>query len=720
MQWLRSEAKSHCFRSGQGHLRVAADAVQMPRERSLHDASRICHQTFAGSDALQQHMLPCLGLYNLMQLASTCRAWHQLIVDIPLHQLSEEARRDVLPSGLTSSLPLLQLLKQQAQLLARLRGKHGFTPDVQRFSFRGDLVNGSQQGSSQQSRCVPQYKFRKILWSPCTCLEEASRWLALELYLDRNRSARAPIVLDTVTGQQVCFQEDPSTMRPASGYASSFHAAWLIDNSDRLMTFMGMGTCLPIACLADVHSHSLLPIDLSAAQNPGSWCPGALQGLRGQFFTVRSDEGAAIDILCWVRTTYLQAGERFEDWISVFNASSGQLLYRISCPEQLHHRFLQLQAEETRPDQQHLSDGSPTGCDVLLAPTQDFLAVVWQYTGVRLPLEHALEQIYRMGLSIHSATTGALQHSKFVTGTACDCQPSWLPHSSNLIVDGNDGLLHVMTSSGCALWSNARASRIPDLSRAPGGHFIDTNLSASPCGRWILVMDAEVPQSHVAWHLRNYTWQLTLLEAPTGQILAQNRSHNGFHRTDVRWSMSGDVCLLANLNLIIICCPHSGPALKTLQQYELLGRAVPSLSAGSSHLSLSPCGSTVLGLDLCEPGLEHWQIPRSSRAVEEAASALVTLQPASLADIIAAPQANSILREAWHPLHSACIYAILSTSGCVHLIDAKANRSVQSWSQDELNGHGTPSGAALRLPLLISTMTILLLMGMAMEIMVVC
>ena len=72
----------------------------------------------------------------------------------------------------------------------------------------------------------------------------------------------------------------------------------------------------------------------------------------------------------------------------------------------------------------------------------------------------------------------------------------------------------------------------------------------------------------------------------------------------------------------------------------------------------------------------------------------MTLRPLSLGEFTAAPQASSIAPEAWHPLHSACIYAILSTSGSVHLIDAKASRSVHCWSRDELYGPATPSDAA--------------------------
>ena len=78
----------------------------------------------------------------------------------------------------------------------------------------------------------------------------------------------------------------------------------------------------------------------------------------------------------------------------------------------------------------------------------------------------------------------------------------------------------------------------------------------------------------------------------------------------------------------------------------------------------------------------------------------MTLQPHSLAksgsDFTAHPQVRDcyLWHEAWHPLHSACIYAVFSTTGSVHLIDAEANRCFQSWSQDELHGPATPPSLA--------------------------
>ena len=228
----------------------------------------------------------------------------------------------------------------------RLRGKQGFTPGIQRLNFIDGLLGCSQQGNAQQSRSFRCFQFSQILWSPCTCLAEESQWLALETH-GRKRFTQPPFVIDLHTGQQVYFQEvmlsghpvrpSPEVIlfgRPSQGDASKFHAAWLTDRSDRVLTFVSsIGACATIAHLADVHSHSISPVTLAAPQQDGISCS----------FSVCSKEGLAIDILCWLRHPGLDLSESFEDQARVFNASSRQQMYYLSCPKQLHHSFLQHQ-----------------------------------------------------------------------------------------------------------------------------------------------------------------------------------------------------------------------------------------------------------------------------------------------------------------------------------------------------------------------------------------
>ena len=660
--------------------------MQMPcAEGSQRAAARICSQVVEVGDALQQHMLPCLGLRSFMQLAGTCREWRQLVIKTPLQQLSGEVRRAVLPSGLTSSLLLPQLVKQQAQLLARLRGKQGFTPGIQHLSLKDELQDGSHAANAQQRRFVPRFKFSDVIWSPCTCLEHPSQWLALQPFPPQKHLARAPILVDFKSGQQVCFDRGPS-MWPAPNSVISLHTAWLTDESDGILTSVSDGDSGSIAFLADVDSRTICPLIL---RDPPHGCTS-------QFFRACSVERSPVGILCWVREFQYEPGKDLEAQISAFDVSSRQLLYQLGCPQQLHQQILQLQNKSSSRDEPGSSLDLPANVrldtrQLHLAPSKELLAVVWECYGIR---ETAVEWDRLLGLSIHSAIDRDFRHSVLLPKRGSfDSLPSWLPDSSNLMYVTDCGSFHVVTSSGCIVWSSARASRNPFLSAAPDGPTIDTDVSASPCGRWILVMDVVAPKQSDQEERRMFTWQFTLLEASTGQSLFESNCRNCMKSTESKWSTSGQICLLAALSLVLVSNPSADSTFQAFQQYELLGRSPDNPEYSSKYLSLSPCGSTVVGLELKIPGLEHWQIPHGSSIVKEASSAPKTLLPVRLAGVTPLQQgthANIFLHEAWHPVQRACIYAILSKDGSVHLIDAKANRCIRSWSHHELHDPATP------------------------------
>ena len=97
--------------------------------------------------------------------------------------LREHARL-CLPSGLTSGLPLLPLVQQQAQLIAHISGKHGALPRVQHHSFE---ISG------------PDQQVLDLAWSPSNSLEDASRDIVLDFGWER-----PPVVVNVETGQQSC------------------------------------------------------------------------------------------------------------------------------------------------------------------------------------------------------------------------------------------------------------------------------------------------------------------------------------------------------------------------------------------------------------------------------------------------------------------------------------------------------------------------------------
>ena len=677
MEAVPEQSTCHCpslssCSGGQAEVRVDADAMQMASiEGGPQTTSQQCSQIFEVGDALRHHMIPCLGLRNIMRLAGTCREWRQLVVDSPLHHLSKQARQAVIPLGLTSSLPLLQVVKQRAQLLARLRGKHGFTPGIKRLRFRDDLLKSTSEGNAREGQCGPLLNFQSALWSPCDRLEDTSRWLALN---PDGGCKRLPIVLDMETGQQVRFEEGASPMRLTAGNNPYLHAAWLMDKPTQICFYLSGGSISgSLACLADAHSQSLLPISLPRHQFSGN----------SQFLTVCSEEGAALDVLFWF--PHSKHDPSFENQIIVFNASSRQVRYQLSCPEQLRRHFLQLQDDESSQQPPNRQQGGRLWSrEVLLAPNKQLLAVVWDF-GLAMDPESSPGYFERLGLSIHSAIRGDLLHSMLLRrGTDVDdnCQPGWLPCSSNFLYFSADALLHLITPSGKRLWSSAWADRHSDQFTAPAVHVIATRLSASPCGRWVLVMEGpsgvEAP--------RNPPGHLTVVEASTGKNLAGYDFRTSLHDLEAMWSMSGEVCLLDPLDWVLVCCQQAHPTFTTFQLYELLGSTsdptIPILVP-----SLSPCGSTVIDLgNARDTGVQHWQIPQMLVMVKESASALKTLPPVVCADLTAGLQSSGNLQEAWHPWQSACIYAISYSKGGVHLIDAKANRCVQSWTEDELHG----------------------------------
>ncbi len=106
--------------------------------------------------------------------------------------------------------------------------------------------------------------------------------------------------------------------------------------------------------------------------------------------------------------------------------------------------------------------------------------------------------------------------------------------------------------------------------------------------------------------------------------------------------------------------------------------------------SLSPCGTIIQGLQLStDASLAaplHWQLHAAS------ARTMTISGPhrATMADHSPLVIQECLEAATWHPVQSACLYAVGSNSGGVFLIDARANRCVMSWTEDELHGHITP------------------------------
>ncbi len=470
-------------------------------------------------DALRQRIFPHLDLQHVVALATTCRAWHDLINHTPLDQMSASVCRAVLPSGLTCKLPFLELVKRQAELLARLRGKLGSCVRIQRLSFNEHLPGAgstyavaqnndsvrhvpddsslqrsaqsnaaldvssmpqqtnvpggsSIQGSLKQEQpmYVPPLRFRQLVWSPCADLEHASRWIALQ---GDDASKRIPLVVDIDTGQQVRFQGGPPSLvtipydPPFRKPATDLEPTWL-STSDSLLLHHAQQTharpCEPSSMrIADACSQSMSPVPL----------PGALHMGNSHVFTACTGEGGTKDILACIAAPVMK--QRLEDQIIVYDVAAWRPLYHLSCPQNVFQSFMHSQHVQRRPGV-HTGPGTKAWVvaagTVTLSPRRDMIAVVWQswlnecdqQRAMTTPVWFSLTS----GFSVHSVIGGDCKHSMPLAASDAASavldvdSPSscvqWLPRSSNLMyIDGNG--LHLMTAAGQLLWSSTLADR---------------------------------------------------------------------------------------------------------------------------------------------------------------------------------------------------------------------------------------------------------------------
>ncbi len=703
----------------------------------------------------------------------------------PLYQLSESACQSLLPSGLTTDLPLLELVKQQAQLLIRLRGKQGCKtqahedqgscPVIQPLSFHvytecptaaPHIHHDDDLWSPMR---VPQVPFGAIAWSPCARLEDDSEWVILE---PKGCSDAKPVVVNALSGQRVSFSGDGSQAlmgTPIYGKYSILSGICLQDGQRILFHPFGAPYHYhdePCSiCLADARSASVYKLQIPGAQHPGEL----------YMFTVGSHSGQAKSIACWASSPCsLSASRKWDEpQVSTYDLSNDSPLYQLSCPHHLLSSFLECHRIPAPSRQQagheHVSskpsrrkDWDLTASHLALDTSGTLLAIVWDFRLVHEDLGCLVYDTALTGMSVHTAMSGQLVHSMVMTPMQpgfLDCQLSWLPGSSTLLYTTSDGAMHLMTSSGCTLWSIPQMKRCPDfiLDLASQNEMYDvvTELSASPCGRWIVSAD-RVEHGRSKWGPRGYTGQICLIQALTGSILHQHICRRGLSSMSMAWSKSGEICLLDKLRLVLSVISGPGLSHTIVHQYKLSGgpfypddifsdARFPGEYCQyldkfrSTQLSLSPCGRAVVGKQRYGYGhaaracILHWQLPAPSAATSSTSAAPAASTAASNSQHPAAFAANSWLvaaqaaqttsaptaasgvavepsicaalndRElnfkqlAWHPLPGACMYAIADFRGGVFCIDARRNRCVHTWGEAHLHGLAAMLEAAPRL-----------------------
>ncbi len=683
------------------------------------------------SNELWQALVPHLDLRSLVLLASTCREWHQLIAETPADQLSEQARESLLPSGLTSRLPLRELLEWKAQLLARLRGTADVPPRIQRLSFSGcqpidqpsrrhshdgardtsghiaDAADANAAVGQSSYAYEPALSFQKLIWSPLSAIEDS----CCRIILQPDRAfSRAAIVVNVETGQQVSFEGEGSEfiMCPTPGQPIHTRAEWLRDGQNVLF-HPKQEACMSAMeteaiWLANVGSHAVSKLELDGAQPTGN----------SHLFTIRSPDGCTRDVFCWVAAA--PRSTRLEGQVTVYGIPDPRPMYQLTCPEEIFHGFLNghhTTARESQPGQTHhpsagrsltLRDWDLTAQEVKVSPHGDILAIVWGFCQVDNPTQTgaANKAGLHLGVSIHSAISGQQLHSMLLTTTRpglpfVECQMAWLPHSSNLVYVSSDGCLHLIASHGQELWTVADKHRTPCLIRpfawqdAPKK--LTTRVFPSPCGRRILVTDVVNPAARLRCH--DFTAQPSIVDSASGTFLWRSLGNSNAGGT---WNTTGEVCLLRHMSMVLAHSPQdpsSGHAFQWSQIQDGNRRPKPSKPASfcGNLLSLSPCGGFITGLELLSSGCnqyvsgsKHFQVPPAS-APRNGNAAPPTLLAHACAEL--ALHRSHIRRIAWHPWHSACMYAIADDAGKVHCIDARHSRCIRSWSEAELYGSTT-------------------------------
>ncbi len=337
----------------------------------------VCLSSSSIGDALKQHMLLHLDLKHVLQLAATCTAWHQLITAASVHDLSKPACQSLLPHGVTSELPLLELIKQQAQLLLQLRGKQASSASTKHLSFDEDFVGGSPNRWAS-------LRLLQLHWSPCARVEDPSRWLLVEPYM-LSPGPCTPIVFNTQTGQRIRFRDQASGSqlpRPSLGHSDRTCAAWM-NNNDRVLFFQpGCDRLFSYSVpadvnmhLADVHGQSIRQLSLLELSGFGKH--------KILLIAACDVEGHVRDILfSAARVTSTRVSRCRKDQITVYDVCSQQLLYQLRCPGGMTNRTLQGCRQHRSLNQLASQEEDGEGWDLTVArlclsPNKELLLAVW-------------------------------------------------------------------------------------------------------------------------------------------------------------------------------------------------------------------------------------------------------------------------------------------------------------------------------------------------------
>ena len=207
------------------HLQASLEVGSNSRPGTPWPASWNTARLHEASEAIRQHMLPLLTFSEVARLSRTCMDWHQLISTTPVHQLSAECRRGLLPAGVTSYRSFREVLQLRSALMARLRGQ--LPPNI-----------------SMRCLSLPGHALKNVSWSPQTDQDQPSQWIqTMQLQYEPSEEAFDDVwsidVVDLASCQpakpQAQVQGDCTEQFPAqlSGQATSLTCDFALETAPR-------------------------------------------------------------------------------------------------------------------------------------------------------------------------------------------------------------------------------------------------------------------------------------------------------------------------------------------------------------------------------------------------------------------------------------------------------------------------------------------------------
>lgn len=659
-------------------------------------------------EALYNHLIQHLPLPALVTLGSTNTEWHQLLSAVPVSELAPSAQHSLLPQGMTSELPWMRILQQQAELMALLRGH--LPGGIHEHKIHDQMPEGHEPGDTIYS----------ISWSHTIYLEQDAVWLQiLQRPLHGMGISSGPPYHQgypaygpcTVT---VCKQQPSSAMRHAHTrppnqpqpteqgdfefmvqHRHAAHFSQVISTSTHLVMYPNPHGRFQALAVED--KATIMLVDKRTGDK-SSFPLGASNSIeRLPKWLACGPVSPTGHAIAWPRID-LVAG-------SFAQPAAKQEVVIVSLPELLVQARLQgpdslvttQRAQGTRTFAIKQIEWSPDASKVFVVWGQDVelhARRLLVFLGFAQAPVGTLPDAYSRALclKVYAADTGI---SLCEPSQLCnECLAQWSTSDSILLLSYNTTYILKVAQSGPDT-SYRRTIFTQDLEHPMRILRQTAKAFVAPSKTMVLIVNVTEPYDAGMPHHCAFT----LMHLDSGTKIHRHSSQRQKHRPAsvfpavATWSSNSRSCLLREERQVLVIQQGNGAShpltccLQTLQNQ----RCRPDMhQLENGALSLSPCGTVVAGCESshgCESPIRpalHWHLASDSKMKLEG-------------EIWSADQSGQVIdvfpehchglqgrlnhgQLAWHPLTAAAVYAIADENDRVFLVNSKANCVVLSSS----------------------------------------